>query len=149
MHTTYTHGYRNMQSESGEPPVQQPAPSAANGMSMAGKRILLVEDEALITMLIVDVLEDLGVTVIGPAETLAHALELAQDESIDAAILDVNLGSETSFPVASLLRARRVPYLYTTAFANKSHPEMRDDPFLSKPYGLKQLLVSLQGLLQD
>ncbi|MET0583065.1 MAG: response regulator [Pseudoxanthomonas sp.] len=114
---------------------------------VAGKRVLLVEDEALITTLIVDLMEDRGVVVIGPAATLAHAIELARTEVLDAAILDVNLGSETSFPVAGILRDRGVPFFYTTAFANKTHPDVAGEAFLPKPYGIKQLFQTLEEVL--
>jgi len=112
-----------------------------------GKRVLLVEDEALITTLVVDVLEDRGMVVIGPAATLRDALALAGSEQIDAAILDVNLGAETSFPVARLLRERGIPFFYTTAFANRTHPDIGDAAFLPKPYGIRQLLETLDGIL--
>ncbi len=119
----------------------------ANDGRVTSKRVLIVEDEVLITTLIVDVLEDRGVVVVGPAATLAHALELAGSERLDAAVLDVNLGTETSFPVAPLLRARSVPFFYTTAFANKVHPDIGDEAFLAKPYGIKQCLRTLDGIL--
>lgn len=114
---------------------------------VTGKRVLIVEDEVLITTLIVDVLEDRGVIVVGPAATLGHALELARNEPLDAAVLDVNLGTDTSFPVARLLRERQIPFFYTTAFANKVHPDIGDAAFLAKPYGIRQLLHTLESVL--
>lgn len=121
--------------------TQHPAPSYAN------KRVLLVEDDRLISLLAVDLLEDRGITVVGPAETLEAALLLSREEDLDAAILDVNLGAETSFAAAAMLRRKGVPFFYTTAFANLSHPEIASEAFLPKPYGAKQLFQMLEHAL--
>jgi DNA-binding response OmpR family regulator len=127
--------------ESGES-VQDPAAD-----SLAGKCVLLVEDEVLITTLLVEILEEQGMIVLGPASTLAHALLLAAEAKVDAAILDVNLGAETSFPVARLLRARGVPFFYTTAFASTTHREVAGEAFLPKPYGVRQLMEKLRQVI--
>lgn len=82
---------------------------------LAGLRILVVEDEPLVAMLIEDLLLELGCKVIGPAATVAQALALA-DTGPDAALLDVNLGTEQSYPVADRLAADGVPFAFVTGY---------------------------------
>jgi CheY-like chemotaxis protein len=84
---------------------------------LAGLRLLVVEDEALVAMLIEDLLRDLGCTVVGPVGSVARALALLRREAIDGALLDVNLGKERSYPVADALAARGVPFVFLTGYA--------------------------------
>ncbi|WP_423605246.1 response regulator [Sphingomonas sp. MS122] len=77
----------------------------------AGKRILIVDDEPLIAMMLEDILGDLGYAVVGPALEVGEAEALAREAAIDAAILDVNLGNRTSHSVAELLRERQIPFV--------------------------------------
>lgn len=114
---------------------------------LSGKRILVIEDEALINMLLVDILEDAGATVVGPATTLAKALAMAEMEAHDAAIVDVNLAGEHSWPVAQRLAARGVPFVFTTAYARHSDPLLEGAPFLAKPYGVRDLLAAMEALV--
>lgn len=83
----------------------------------------------LVAMLVEDILTDLGCQVIGPAATVADALRLAAEERPDAAVLDVNLGSETVYPVAETLKAARVPYVFVTGYG----PSGLDTPYRSHP----------------
>lgn len=115
--------------------------------ALTGKRILVIEDETMINMLLVDLLEDAGATVLGPATTLARALAMAGCEQIDAAIVDVNLGGEQSWPVATLLATREVPFVFTTAYARHSDPALQRAPFLAKPYGVRDLLDAVEALV--
>jgi len=80
------------------------------------KRILLVEDEAMIAMLVEDMLDDLGFETVGPALHLESALHLAETEQLDAAILDVNMGDERSYSVAAILNRRGIPYIFATGY---------------------------------
>ena len=115
--------------------------------ALAGKRILLVEDDLLISTLAVELMQLKGIAVIGPAETLSAALALVEREPLDAAVLDLNLGSETSFAVAATLKAQGTPFFYTTAFANATHPDVLGEMLLAKPYGAKQFFRMLETLL--
>ncbi|MDX2263999.1 MAG: response regulator [Hyphomicrobiales bacterium] len=81
-----------------------------------GKRILIVEDEPLIGMLLEDMVTQYGASVAGPATRVQEALELAQTESLDAAILDMNLHGDMSFPVADALRERGVPFMFLSGY---------------------------------
>jgi CheY-like chemotaxis protein len=83
---------------------------------LAGKRVLLIEDEAIVAMLIEEMLLDLGCDIAGRAGTLAQALAAARDGAFDIAILDVNLGGQQSYPVADVLSARRIPFVYLSGY---------------------------------
>ncbi len=83
--------------------------------SLSALKVLVVEDEALVSMLVEDMLSDLGCTVIGPAAEIEEALRLAGSSDIDAALLDVNLGGRPIFPVADALKARGVPFAFAFA----------------------------------
>ena len=83
---------------------------------LAGKRILVVEDEALIAFALEDMLAELGCAVVGPALRVADGEALAAGAAIDAAILDVNLNDSRSYPVAEHLARRGIPFLFATGF---------------------------------
>jgi CheY-like chemotaxis protein len=102
----------------------------------AGKA-LLVEDELLVSLHIVELVEDAGFNVVGPAARLADAVRLAQSEPhLVLGILDVNLAGEKSWPVARVLKAMRVPFVFVTGYF-QAHADLPNDldgaPFLSKP----------------
>jgi CheY-like chemotaxis protein len=86
------------------------------GGSLAGRRILVVEDEMLVSMLIEDVLRELGCDIVGPVATREKAIAVAKTEPIDAALLDVNLAGEPVYPVADVLSARRIPFAFVTGY---------------------------------
>jgi DNA-binding response OmpR family regulator len=79
-------------------------------------RILVVEDEMLVAMLMEDTLSDLGHEVVGPAMRLETALAAADNEDIDFAILDINLAGKQSFPVADRLTARGIPFMFASGY---------------------------------
>ena len=81
-----------------------------------GKRILVVEDEALIAAMLEDMLHELGATVVGPALTIKSAIALARADEIDAAVLDVNIRSERVDPVADILRNWRIPVVFASGY---------------------------------
>ncbi len=84
-------------------------------MPFAGRRILVVEDEFLVSLLTIDALESVGCEIVGPAAHLAEAVRLAQSESLDAAVLDIDIGGEMIWPVAEELQRRGVPFLFLSA----------------------------------
>jgi CheY-like chemotaxis protein len=107
-------------------------------------RILVVEDEMLVAMNIEDMLLDLGHEVAGIASRLAPALALAKEAAIDAAMLDVNLAGEPSFPVADLLIERGVPFLFATGYGIQGIAEpYRRHPIIQKPFRLADLEEAL------
>ncbi len=87
------------------------------GIDLRGRRVLVVEDEMMIAMLVEDMLSDLGCDVVGPAHGLESALKLASEElNLDAALLDVNLAGQPVFAVADALRAKGVPAIFSTGY---------------------------------
>jgi CheY-like chemotaxis protein len=85
---------------------------------LQGLRVLVLEDETIVLLMIEDLLDDLGCHVVGPASTVPEALALAEAGGFDAALLDLNLGrGETSYPVADMLAARHVPFAFVTGYS--------------------------------
>ena len=84
---------------------------------LIGRRILVVEDDYLIAGELVESLEELGASVAGPAPSATEALALMEREArLDAAVLDVNLGSQDVFPVADALQQRGIPFVFATGY---------------------------------
>jgi CheY-like chemotaxis protein len=97
-------------------------------------RILLVEDEAIIAIMVEDLLTDLGYEVVGPASNVAEALRLAQSEELAGAVLDVNVGGTTVYPVADALAARQIPFMFVSGYGPAGiEPRYVDTPVLTKP----------------
>ncbi len=113
-----------------------------------GKKILVLEDEPLVAMLLEEMLLDLGCEVVGPAYSLREGERLAREAVLDAAVLDVNVNGEMSDPVADALRARGVPFALATGYG-PSAPIAADGsvPVLQKPYPADKLAAVLSGLL--
>jgi CheY-like chemotaxis protein len=116
--------------------------------ALAGKRILLVEDEFIVAAMAEDMLTELGATVIGPASSIAAGLRLAAIDSIDAAVLDVNMDGERIDPVANLLSARRIPIVFATGYGNDVLGRDRAALVLDKPYTQEQLADALARALR-
>jgi CheY-like chemotaxis protein len=104
------------------------------------RRVLVVEDEVIVGMLLEDMLEDLGCEVAAISTHLEQALHLARTLDIDLAILDVNLRGTQSFPVADVLSVRSVPFLFATGYgAQILKPPYSGAPTLQKPFQLDDL----------
>lgn len=116
---------------------------------LAQRRILVVEDEALLAELLCEELAGVGAVVVGPAATVQHALEMiAAEARLDAAILDVNLAGDCAEPVAALLEARKVPVLLTTGYdAAGLPPSMAQLACWRKPSTFEALVDKLARLL--
>jgi CheY-like chemotaxis protein len=110
--------------------------------------VLLVEDEALIRMMIADMVTELGHTVAAEAGELATALTFARNAEVDFAILDVLLGRESSEPVARVLADRNVPFAFASGYSAGGVPEaFRDRPLLRKPFPIEKLETCIAQLL--
>ena len=111
-------------------------------------RILVVEDEYLIRMLLEDMLADLGHTVAAAVGTIAEAKELATTGDFNCAVLDVNLDGQEIFPVADILMKRGMPFVFVTGYGEGSLPETyRGRPTLQKPFQAERLEQTLASLL--
>ena len=109
-----------------------------------GKRVLLVEDEALIAMMLEDYLTDLGYQVVATASRLEDAMEKARSIQIDVAVLDVNLAGQVSYPVAEILRQRSIPFIFATGYGTDGLPDRLSNALvLGKPFVLSQLAKAL------
>jgi CheY-like chemotaxis protein len=111
------------------------------------KRLLIVEDEFLIAVMLEDMLTELDFSVAGIASNPARALELIASTAFDAAILDVNLDGCDSFGVAAALRERQIPFIFTTGYGSaRVLPEFAHHPVVQKPYRLEELSEALRHL---
>ena len=125
----------------------------ANEDLLKGARVLVVEDEAAISMLLEDMLFDFGCEVVGPAARLATALEMAQSENFAVAILDVNVAGEPIYPVAEAIVRRDLPLVFSTGYGGAGIREpFRDRPVVQKPFSqndLKRTLISAMAAARN
>lgn len=110
--------------------------------------VLVVEDEWLIAATIADMLAEGGYRVRGPTARVDEALGLIEHQPVDAAILDITLRNEQSFPVARALKDRLIPFVFLTGYVCKDIPdEFRGTLMLTKPMEQAKLMASLGDLL--
>jgi DNA-binding response OmpR family regulator len=113
-------------------------------------RILVIEDESLVGMLIEQAIIEIGCEVAGVASQIDTALELIASSQFDAAVLDINLRGEMSFPAARALRAKGAPFAFATGYEATQIPsDLRDAPVLQKPFQTEQLEATLRRLVGD
>jgi DNA-binding response OmpR family regulator len=111
-------------------------------------KVLLVEDEGLVALMIEDILDDLGYELVASVPSLERARALASVAEIDFAILDVNLAGEYSFPAARILRERDIPFLFSTGYGTAGiPPEFQDCPVLAKPFSASALAEAVSAAL--
>ena len=124
------------------------SPDVPSGPLLEGRRILVVEDESMIWMLIEDGLSEEGCQVVGPAARLDDALHAAASETLDAALLDVNLGGQPAYPVADILAKRGIPFAFLTGYGEAGLNEAyRHRPVLKKPFTLNKLVALAASLV--
>ena len=115
---------------------------------LSGRRILVVEDEVIVAWALEDMLSQLGCEVVGPAARVNQALAMIEAEAVDAAVLDINLNGEKSYPVADALAARGVPFVFSTGYNKNSLPnDYLSFPILQKPFEGSKLRDALTKLL--
>jgi DNA-binding response OmpR family regulator len=111
-------------------------------------RILIVEDNALIALDLSEALQKAGFEVMGPAMSVANAMSLIKSGGCDAAVLDVNLRGETSETVARELRARAIPFMTLTGYAQTQQPTVfKDVPAFTKPVPMPDVIDALRRCL--
>jgi CheY-like chemotaxis protein len=110
-------------------------------------QILVVEDEPLVSAITEEWLVELGHVVVGPAANLTTALELAATP-IDGAIIDVSLGRQSGYPVAELLAAHGVPFVFATGYGQEGlDPAWRGRPTLMKPFEFETFRTAVERML--
>ena len=122
----------------------------ASSPALMGRRILVVEDESMVSMLIEDALVDMGCVVVALASRFEDGLAKARTLAFDAAVLDVNLAGERSFGIADALRQRKLPFVFATGYGTGSIPEsLRSAPILQKPFSPGELERALLRALES
>lgn len=112
------------------------------------KRILIIEDEAMVAMLLEDMVADLGHQTSAIASSLWEAQSIIESgPAPDVAILDVNLSGTLSYPVADLLSERGIPFVFSTGYGRQERMRRYASPVLQKPFSLNDLRRTLDGLL--
>lgn len=118
-------------------------------MTMESPRVLVVEDEVILALDFTEIIEDHGYSVVGPCSRLKHAERVAKEDNIDAALLDVNLGSgKTTEGIARILRERNIPIAFITADPPAS-VEFRktEEPLIRKPASTTALMKCIERLV--
>lgn len=114
---------------------------------LATCRVLVVEDEALLQMLLEDMLADLGCTDMQAAASPQEALALLEHNTFDLATLDVNLNGQSSYPVADALTKRGIPFLFSTGYGEHMREEFRTRPMLRKPFRVEDFERQVTSLV--
>jgi len=122
-----------------------------SGESLQGLRVLIVEDEAMIAMLIEDLLAELGASPVKTVSSISEASRvLGEAIPLDMAILDVNLHGQATFPLADLLLERGIPFVFATGYSAAGMPERFSGvPVLQKPFELEQMKRALLAARQS
>jgi CheY-like chemotaxis protein len=115
---------------------------------LSHRRILVVEEEMMVLMVIEDMLADIGCESVTAAATVDQALTLLDTKVFDAAMLDVNLNGGTSYPLAEVLAARGIPFVFATGYNGHAMKKgYGDRPLLKKPFQLNDLITVLTPIL--
>ena len=111
--------------------------------------ILLVEDEVMIRMMVADMLEELGYTIVAEAGDIDEGIRLVQSTDFDIAILDVNVNGKVITPVAEAVQMRGLPLVFATGYGAQGLPEkFRDRPTLQKPFQIETLARTIEAVLK-
>ena len=115
---------------------------------LSNRKVLVVEDEMMIAMLIEDMLDEFGCKLVGPATNVPRALELIAKESIDVAVLDLNLDGKDTYAIADALQRKNVPFIFATGYGSAGlRQEYGNRPVLQKPFPASDLETALTEAL--
>ena len=115
---------------------------------LAGRRVLIVEDEAMISALIEMIVGDAGCLIVGPVGTLKRALEIIEREPLDAALLDVRINGHDIYAVADALSTRGIPFIFVSGFARTQlPPRFRHCAHIAKPFSPDTILTLLNEVV--
>ena len=116
---------------------------------LAGVRVLVVEDEGAVALMIEEMLEELGCTIAASVANLARAQEAVKSLAVDVALLDVNLAGETTFALARELGRRTVPFVFSTGYGQAGLPSDLDQrTVLTKPFTANDLRQAITNVLR-
>jgi CheY-like chemotaxis protein len=121
--------------------------SASPCTRSAAKRLLVVEDESLIAMVLADQIAELGHTIVGPACTLMEARQLAAAAPLDGALLDLNVRGALSYEIADILSGREIPFVFITGYDQPPTGAYVDVGILRKPFALTGLTHTIESML--
>ena len=111
--------------------------------------VMLVEDEALIRMMIAGMIEELGHTVVAEAANIGDALKLARTAGFQLAVLDINIAGDRIDPVAEIINQRHLPFVFASGYGAAGMPEkFRDRPILQKPFVIERLQQAMETALK-
>ena len=116
--------------------------------SLSGKRILIVEDEALIAAMAEDMLTEEDAIVLGPVTTIEAGISFASTEAIDAAVLDMNICGRLVDPVFAILETRNIPVVFATGYGQTAAIRSTGARIIEKPYTQEKLVHALQQALR-
>jgi DNA-binding response OmpR family regulator len=119
----------------------------SGGALLSGRRVLIVEDEAMVSMMLANLLTEAGCTVIGPAGSTVKALALIEQEPIHCAVLDVKLTDGMSVPVAEALAARGIPFVVATGY-DAVPLSCNGAPVLRKPFLPDEVVGAIADILR-
>jgi CheY-like chemotaxis protein len=113
----------------------------------SGLRVLLVEDEIMVALLVETMLTELGHRVVGPIARLDQGLDAAQGEMLDVAVLDVNINGGEAYPIADVLSARGIPFVFVTGYGQGGlRPGYGHCRTVAKPYLSKDLQAAIEAV---
>ena len=119
-------------------------------LDLSGSRIMLVEDDTIIALDLEATLHESGCAIVGPLATVAEALAALAENTLDGAVLDVNLGRESGYPIADALADRGVPFVFVTGYGRDILPERHSArAIVTKPFLPEQLLYALMHALRQ
>jgi len=116
---------------------------------LSGLKVLVVEDEGAVALLIEEMLEDLGCKIAASTARFAQACRIAATADIDLAVLDINLDGQPAFPIAEILRERQIPFLFSTGYGKSGLPhEFTGQPVIGKPFSMAELQKAIASILR-
>jgi DNA-binding response OmpR family regulator len=115
---------------------------------LEGKRILVVEDDFLISLMVTEILMGASAAVIGPARTKDAAFALASTQALDGAVLDINLDGERSDIVAAELQRRSIPFILATGYDKEAHDAPAGNSIVNKPFTEERLVGALTDMFE-
>jgi CheY-like chemotaxis protein len=121
----------------------------ASELPLAGRKILIVEDEAPIALNLAAAVAEAGGVVVGPTASVAASFALMAEHTLDGALLDIRLRGETSFPLADVLAVLNIPFIFVSGLSSALMPyPHRDRPLFDKPYEAHDVIAALTQLMK-